>query len=63
MTSFILEHKIAGMMGLPGNKKQRIYTDVERRAKILQRLHKQEGITGFYEVLEVLAKAQQEGVF
>ena len=63
MTSFILENKIAPMIGIPSRKKQRIYAEVERRTKILTKLHKEEGITGFYEVLQVLAKAQREGFF
>ena len=63
MTSYILENILAPRMGIPSRKKQRIYAEVDRRAKILQRLHEDEGITGFYEVLEVLAKAQREGYF
>jgi flagellar protein FlaI len=60
MASYILEHKIAPMMGIPGKKKQRIYSMVEKRARILDQ---QEGITGFYEILDVLAKAQKDGLF
>ena len=63
MCSFILEHKVAPKLGIPGSKKQLIYTEMEKRARVLQRLHKEQGITGFYEILEVLAKAQQEGLF
>lgn len=63
MSSYILENVIAPKMGIPSRKKQRIYAELERRTKILQKLHKEEGITGFYEVLEVLAKAQREGYF
>ncbi len=63
MTSYILEHKVAPMMGIPGSKKQLIYKEVDKRAKILARLHQQEGITGFYEILEVLSKAKREGLF
>jgi flagellar protein FlaI len=63
MTSYILEYKIAPMLGIPSSKKQRIYKELEKRARILARLHREEGITGFYEILEVLAKAQQEGFF
>ena len=36
---------------------------MERRAKILEKLHKEKGVTGFYEVLDVLNKAQKEGLF
>ena len=63
MTSYILESVIAPKMGIPSRKKQRIYAEVERRTKILTKLHKEQGVTGFYEVLEVLAKAQREGLF
>lgn len=63
MTSYILEQKIAPKMGVPSRKKQRIYAELERRAKILEKLHKEQGISGFYEVLDVLSKAQREGLF
>ena len=63
MTSYILEFKIAPLLGIPNNKKQRIYAEVARRAETLERLHKGKGVTDFYEVLEVLSKAQQEGLF
>jgi flagellar protein FlaI len=63
MTSFILEHKIAPRLGIPGHKKQRIYQELERRAKILSKLHQEQKVVGFYEILEVLGKAQREGLF
>jgi flagellar protein FlaI len=63
MTSFILEERIAPKLGIPGHKKQRVYAELERRAMILSKLHKDRGIRGFYEVLDVLNKAQQEGLF
>ena len=63
MSSYILENVIAPKMGIPSRNKQRIYAEVERRTKILQKLHTEEGISGFYETLEVLAKAQREGYF
>ncbi|MEE9399123.1 MAG: type II/IV secretion system ATPase subunit [Dehalococcoidales bacterium] len=63
MTSFILEHKIAPRLGIPSHKKQRIYQELERRAKILSKLHQEQKVVGFYEILEVLGKAQREGLF
>ena len=63
MTSFIMEFKIAPRLGIPPNKKQKIYDEIDRRASILEELHKGKGITGFYEVLEILGKAQQQGLF
>jgi flagellar protein FlaI len=63
MTSYILENKIAPKLGISSNKKQKIYDELEKRAKVLGKLHKEKGVTGFYEVLEVLNKAQMEGLF
>ena len=63
MSSFVLEEKIAPKLGIPEHKKQRIYAEVDRRAIILQKIHKERGVRGFYEVLDVLNKAQQEGLF
>jgi flagellar protein FlaI len=63
MTSYVLEYKIAAKLGLASNKKQDIYIELERRALILERLHREKKVTGFYEVLEVLSKAQREGLF
>ena len=63
MTSYMLENVIAPRLGIPSRKKQRIYAEVERRTKILRKLHEDEGISDFYEILDVLAKAQREGYF
>jgi flagellar protein FlaI len=63
MTSDILENRIAHRMGIPAKNKQQIYKEMERRAKILENLHRQQHITDFYEVLHVLHKAQREGLF
>jgi flagellar protein FlaI len=63
MTSYILETLIAPRIGIPSRKKQRIYAEVERRAKILTKLHKEQEVTNFYDILEVLGKAQREGLF
>ena len=62
MTSYIMEYKIAPKLGIPDNQKPRIYAELKRRAAILETLHKQKGVTGFYEVLDVLGKAQREGL-
>jgi flagellar protein FlaI len=63
MTSYVLEFKIAPKLGLGGKRKRRIYDDLERRATILKKLHKEQGVSGFYEVLDVLSKAQRQGLF
>ncbi|UCG82867.1 MAG: type II/IV secretion system ATPase subunit [Dehalococcoidia bacterium] len=61
--SYLLEEKIAMMMGIPADEKWRIYNVVERRARILEKLHKDRGVTDFYELLNVLATAQEQGVY
>jgi archaeal flagellar protein FlaI len=63
MTSYILENKIAPKLGIPNHQKHKIYAEMDRRAKILAKLHKEKGVTGFYEVLDILNKAQKEGLF
>ena len=59
MSSYVLEYRIAPRLGFPSHKKKRIYAEVERRANIFTKLHKERGITGFYEVLDVLNQAQR----
>jgi flagellar protein FlaI len=60
--SYILENKIAFKRGIPESKKRLIYREVSRRARVLQKIH-EAGITGFYELLQVLGKAQRDGHF
>jgi flagellar protein FlaI len=60
MNSFVLEEKIAPKRGIPPHKRKAIYTDLKRRAKVLQRLHEQRQLTGFYEVFNVLAEAHRQ---
>ena len=63
LSSFLLEDKIAVRRGIPTHQRKKIYGEVERRAKILEKLHKEQGVKGFYELLGVLAKAQKQGLF
>jgi flagellar protein FlaI len=63
MTSHILENKVAPRLGYSAHKKTDIYLELERRATILYKLHKEKKVTGFYELLEVLSKAKREGLF
>jgi len=63
MTSVVLENKVAPKLGWTNTKKQRIYAEVTRRARILEKLHREQGVTGFYEILEVLGRAQRQGLF
>jgi flagellar protein FlaI len=60
--SYLLEYRIAPKLGIPSHKARQIYALLERRAKILEKLNKQ-GVTNFYDLLNVLAKAQKENLF
>jgi flagellar protein FlaI len=60
MNSYILEEKIALKRGIPPFKRKVIYTELKRRAKILQRLHVERKLKNFYDVFQVLAEAQRQ---
>ena len=62
MNSYLLEEVIAFKRGLPPQRKREIYKELTRRATILQRL-KDQGVTGFYNLFKVIAKASRQGVF
>ena len=61
--SFILEQKIAVKRGIPANRKWEIYALLERRAKVLEVLHKERKVTNFYDLLQALATVQRQGIF
>ncbi len=63
MNSYLLEQRVAPKRGISNQNKRQIYAELERRARILEKLHKEMGVTNFYELLQVLATAQREGVF
>ncbi len=60
MNSYIMEEKIALKRGIPPFKRKVIYTELKRRAKILQRLHLERHVKDFYDVFQVLAEAQRQ---
>ncbi len=63
MSSYVLEYKIAPKLGISSNKKSKVYDEVSKRANILEKLHREQKVTGFYEILSILGKAQREGLF
>jgi flagellar protein FlaI len=60
-SSYLLENKIATMLGLPDSRKAEIYLEVEKRAKILERLHKA-GYTKFWDLFHMLTKIKKQGL-
>ena len=59
--SYLMEQKIAVKKRIPENKRMRIYKDLEKRAKMLQTIHKS-GVTNFYDLFTVLAKIEKERI-
>ncbi len=62
MNSYLLEEVIAAKRGIPPNRKRDIYSELTRRANVLRKL-KDQGITGFNELYQVISQAYREGVF
>jgi len=62
MNSYLLEEKIAPKRGIPPFKRKSIYTELKRRAKIYQRLHRERKVRDFHEVFQVLAEAHRQGL-
>jgi flagellar protein FlaI len=60
-SSYLLEQKIATRLGIPGKKKNVIYDEIEKRAKILERLQN-EGITNFYDFFNTTSKIAKHGM-
>ncbi|MCX6683766.1 MAG: type II/IV secretion system ATPase subunit [Methanoregula sp.] len=60
-SSYLLENKIATLLGMPENKKSEIYLEVEKRAKILERLH-QAGYTKFWDLFTMITKIKRQGL-
>ncbi|KUG19149.1 flagella-related protein [hydrocarbon metagenome] len=60
-SSYLLENKIATMLGIPEHKRSEIYAEVEKRARILERLHKA-GYTQFWDLFHMTTKIKKQGL-
>ncbi len=59
--SYLLEYVIAPQKGIPRNRIKEIYQDVEKRAKILERIHKS-GTVDFYDLFTMITKIEKERI-
>ena len=59
--SYLLEHKIAPRLGIPENQVRRIYSELDRRAKILKKIH-QANIINFYDLFNTLIQLEEAGL-
>ncbi len=62
MNSYLLENRVAPRRGLTPKDKRKIYLELDKKAAILEKLQ-QQGIVNFYDLYQLLAKAQREGLF
>ncbi len=60
--SYLLEQHIAPTRGLSEKNRRQIYKEVDRRGALLQKLG-ESGVSNFYELFKLLAKAQKQGLF
>ena len=60
-SSFLLENKIATMLGIPEHKKAAMYFEIEKRARLLERLHKG-GYIDYYDLYHMITKIKKQGL-
>lgn len=61
MNSFLLEEKVARMRGYTDQNKRKIYDDLNKRARILEKLGAQK-IGGFKELFNIMTEARRQGL-
>jgi flagellar protein FlaI len=60
MNSYLLEQQIATKRGIPPNRRKEIYDEIKRRARIFEKLHKDQGVRDYDEFFNVLCEARQQ---
>jgi hypothetical protein len=63
MNSYLLEQKVAIKRGIPEDKARTIYTELRKRAMILEKLHKRGGVNDFHKLFEVIVEAYKQALF
>lgn len=62
MNSYLLEQRIAMKRGIPPHRRKEIYNELQRRARIFEKLHLEKGIRAFDEFFNILAEARRQGL-
>jgi flagellar protein FlaI len=60
-SSYLLEQKIAKKLGIPENKTQIIYDQIDKRVKILKKI-KESNISDYAEVFQMITKVEKGGL-
>jgi flagellar protein FlaI len=62
MNSYVLEQKVAMKRGIPENQRRSIYSELRKRAAILEKIHKKGGLKSFEKLFEVTSEAYKQGL-
>ncbi|NLG49859.1 MAG: secretion system protein E, partial [Chloroflexi bacterium] len=62
MNSFLMEEVIAMKRGIPPHKRKSVYSDLKKRARIFERIHKDRGVRDFDSFFQILAEAHTQGL-
>lgn len=62
MNSYLLEQKVAIKRGLPESKARTIYSELRKRAAILEKLHKRGKTLTYERFFEIIAEAHKQGL-
>jgi flagellar protein FlaI len=60
-SSYLLEQKIGRRLGIPQNKIQVVYDEIEKRKKILKKIG-ESGVTDYDEFFQTITKAEKKGL-
>jgi flagellar protein FlaI len=62
MNSFVLEQKVGWKRGLPENQRRSIYSELRKRAVILEKIGKKEGAKSFDKLFAIISEAYKQGL-
>lgn len=62
MNSYVLEQKVAEKRGVPESQRRSIYSELRKRAVILEKIHKKGGVKSFERLFEVISEAYKQGL-
>jgi archaeal flagellar protein FlaI len=60
MNSYLLEQVIAIKRGIPPSRRKEIYNELKRRARIFEKISKEQKVTDFDEFFKILAEARRQ---
>lgn len=62
MNSYVLEQKVAAKRGIPESKRRSIYSELRKRAVILEKIHKKGGSSSFDKLFDIISEAYKQGL-